>query len=248
MRSSLTIDQGNSVAKVTLFDSGKAVAEMRSKNLTVEETAAFLGAVRPEGAIYSSVAHFDIRLVESLRQLVEGPVIALTHSTPLPIRISYSSPDTLGLDRIAAAAGAAQLMPGHTMLVADLGTALTTDIIDCTGTFRGGNISPGLRLRLRSLHTYTDRLPEVSKEGPAPLFGYDTETAIRSGALRGTAAEITGAFRAAQAEAGADTLIVTGGDSGLLLTLLREQYPSTLHVPGLVAQGLNRILEYNEDN
>lgn len=247
MKTTLTIDQGNSSAKLTHFHEGKKAAEMRSRHLTVEETADFISSARIDGAIYSSVAAFDIRLVESLRQLTDGPVVAFTHSTPLPIKTDYTNSETLGLDRVAAAVGAAEICRGRGALIADAGTALTTDIIDSEGTFLGGNISPGVGLRLRSLHNYTSRLPEVGKQGDTPVFGHDTDTAIRSGAIRGTAAEILRAFHEARRHYAAETLVLTGGDSSLLLPYLAEESGKMIHEPDLVALGLNRILLFSNE-
>ena len=181
MKATLTVDQGNSYAKATVFTDGEVAARLCSSSLQIEEIVALASGTLVGGAIYSAVGHFDTRFVESLRQVVDGPVIAMTHSTPLPVSIGYATPSTLGLDRIAAAAGASFMFPGEALLIADSGTALTLDVVDSEGTFMCGNISPGVKLRLRSLHEYTDRLPEVPKLGDVPLFGYDTETAMRSG-------------------------------------------------------------------
>ena len=170
MKATLTVDQGNSYAKATVFTDGEVAARLRSSSLQIEEIVALASGTLVGGAIYSAVGHFDTRFVESLRQVVDGPVIAMTHSTPLPVSIGYATPSTLGLDRIAAAAGASFMFPGEALLIADSGTALTLDVVDSEGTFMCGNISPGVKLRLRSLHEYTDRLPEVPKQGDVPLF------------------------------------------------------------------------------
>lgn len=252
MKATLTVDQGNSYAKATLFAGGRVEARLRSSSLQIEEIAALASEAGTglDGAVYSTVGHFDTRLVESLRQITDGPVMALTHSTPLPIRIAYATPGTLGLDRIAAAAGAASMFPGETLLVADSGTALTLDVVDSDGTFLGGNIAPGIKLRLKSLYEYTDRLPEVPKHGDTPQFGFDTPTAIRSGAVRGTAADIADSYRRAARLFGAGRIVLTGGDAAALMPVLEESLEgcgtATL-VRDLVAIGLNRILHYNED-
>ena len=250
MKATLTVDQGNSYAKATVFTDGEVAARLRSSSLQIEEIVALASGTLVGGAIYSAVGHFDTRFVESLRQVVDGPVIAMTHSTPLPVSIGYATPSTLGLDRIAAAAGASFMFPGEALLIADSGTALTLDVVDSEGTFMCGNISPGVKLRLRSLHEYTDRLPEVPKQGDVPLFGYDTETAMRSGAVRGVVADIADGFRRASKEYGAARLVLTGGDAEALVPMVEESRgwkAQAVMVRDLVAIGLNRILSYNED-
>ena len=101
----------------------------------------------------------------------------LSHETPLPIGVEYATPSTLGLDRIAAAAGAS--LVAEEALVVDAGTAVTLDIVSAIVSSEG--ISPRMRLRFRSLNRFTSRLPLVSATGDIPTFGYDTETAIRAG-------------------------------------------------------------------
>ena len=83
----------------------------------------------------------------------------LHHDLPLPVSLEYKTPETLGLDRIAGAAGAVASYPGETVLIIDMGTAITFDFISAEGSFRGGNISPGLDIRFQSLNRFTDNLP-----------------------------------------------------------------------------------------
>ncbi len=249
MRITLTIDQGNSYAKATLFCDSQITAKVRRASLSFADIKSMLGDMMPNAAIYCAVGRFDETLVEELRSLPQCRLTVLSHDTPLPIEIDYASRSTLGLDRIAAAVGAANLFPGIDRLVADSGTALTLDFVDASDSFRGGNISPGIKLRLRSLHDYTDRLPEVAKTGDLPIFGFDTTTAIRSGAVRGVASEIAHAFRYidnASADLGSALLVLTGGDAGLLLPIIETDVCSSRirHVPDLVAIGLNTIIDY----
>ena len=83
-----------------------------------------------------------------------------------------------------------------------------------------------------------------------PLFGYDTETAMRSGAVRGVVADIAEGFRRASKEYGAARLVFTGGDAEALVPMVEESLgwkAQAVMVLDLVAIGLNRILSYNED-
>ncbi len=60
-------------------------------------------------------------------------LIFLDHTLPMPLKISYDTPETLGHDRIAAAAGAQKLLPGAPLLIMDLGTAITIDLVTASG-------------------------------------------------------------------------------------------------------------------
>jgi type III pantothenate kinase len=73
-------------------------------------------------------------------------VLEMTFTTPTPIGNAYASPETLGVDRLAAAVAAVEVMGCRDCLVVDFGTAITIDLVE-DGVYRGGNISPGVRTR-----------------------------------------------------------------------------------------------------
>jgi len=234
-----SIDQGNTATKLTLWQDRKPVARIVSKALSASDIASvFDRHGRPDGAIYCSVcgrneAHWQ-ELTEACPCAIE-----LTHSTPLPIKLHYGTPGTLGLDRIAAAAGAVASYPGRRCLVADVGTAVTYDVVGPDAAFHGGNIAPGAGMRLRSLHAYTANLPEVAVDGPLTPWGEDTPTAMRCGALYGIAGELT-YYRSLMPE---DSIVVlTGGRARTIAPLLKFDF-ITDH--DLVGKGLISIIEHN---
>ena len=119
------------------------------------------------------------------------------------------------------------------------------DYIDAHGNYWGGNIAPGMHMRLNALHEHTARLPLVSAEGVVPGMGYDTETAIRSGVLRGMKYEIEGYIRSMRRKYPELVIFLTGGDkinfdARVKNIILADEY--------IVPRGLNRILDYNETN
>lgn len=243
----LTIDQGNTAVKASVVDDGKIVDTVRMSSPSLEQTESLLGKWDVDGVVYCSVAGLDVRFAESLRMMLSQPLLVLGHSTPLPIDVDYASPRTLGLDRVAAAAGAVCIYGREPMLVADAGTALTLDVVDGRGAFLGGNISPGLALRFRALHSFTSRLPLVEAEGELPSFGYDTVTAIRSGAVRGIVAEINDTALRAAAEHGVRRTVITGGDAAFLMPLLDATRTEINIQPDLIAVGLYSIFKHNEN-
>jgi|GEM_PF-5988509 len=96
-------------------------------------------------------------------------------------------------------------------------------------------------MRLSALHARSARLPEVSVEGPVPTWGYDTDTALRSGALRGVAAELE--YYRLQAPAGS-AVVLTGGDAEAVGKLVGFNY---IIEKNLVLLGLNRILHHHNE-
>lgn len=201
-----------------------------------------------DSAAVVSVGHTDIRMIETVRQAVDDRFLLLTHNTPLPIVIGYDTPQTLGLDRVAAAAGAYSLYSGRACVVVDAGTALTVDVLDAEGTFLGGTISPGISMQFKALHEGTHRLPEVSlSEYPVDSVGKvarDTRTAIATGVVDGMVDRLYCAQRPGA------VMAVTGGDGEILYRKLMErEHPDgaeIVYLPYLVAQGLKYIFDEYE--
>ena len=240
----LTIDQGNSSAKVSIFDKGEIIAEARFDSMSPGSLLQFIKDYPVDAAVYSSVQQPHPEIMGLLRNNVKT-FIYLDENTPMPVVIDYATPSTLGHDRIAAAIGANTYAPGKNALIIDAGTAVTLDIVTADGHFKGGNISPGLKMRFEALNNFTSRLPLVNYEGDIPDIGYDTVTAIRSGVVGGLVAEIENFIDRMAALTGGDlTVIMTGGDSHFLAGMVQRE---TVVVENLLAIGLNRILSYNEN-
>ena len=240
MELNLTIDQGNSSAKIVLWDGLEAVEKLTVGKLTRETLEEVVERCRPARALVCSVTGNGPRMA---RWLGERGVEAreVTAGMPLPIKIGYSTPQTLGEDRVAAAAGAWSLFPGEMSLVVDLGTAVTYDVVTAEGVYLGGNIAPGVGMRLRALRSFTARLPEVGGYGETPVFGTDTVTAMRAGAIRGVVSEI--AYYRSQLPQGA-RVVLTGGWAERVGQFL--DFPVTID-SCLVTKGLLSILLYNEN-
>lgn len=247
----LTADQGNTFLKFTLFDDDREVASTTVKSDAPEEVLPIVDEWSPDGGIFSSVGRFDIRFVETLRKLVCDRLLVLTPHTPLPLTVDYSSRDTLGVDRLAAAAGAAMIFPGDGCVVADCGSALTVDLLGGDGSFKGGRISPGVFMRIKALHNFTARLPLIEKNGEIPVVGKSTETSLRSGIIYGMAHELAGAPSDYSLTTPVRRLVLTGGDADLLEPYVRKCAESTgggfeiNNVSNLLNQGLLYIFKYN---
>ncbi|MDE6086362.1 MAG: type III pantothenate kinase, partial [Muribaculaceae bacterium] len=191
-------------------------------------------------AIYCSVAQHQ-EILDSDLAACKINAFPLSSLTPTPLTIDYSTPRTLGTDRIAAAVGAWALHPGRELLVIDAGTAITYDRVSADGHFLGGNIAPGIGMRLRSLHAFTARLPLISSRGDLPQWGDSTETAMRAGAYHGVLGEIT--HYASLLPKGA-RVVITGGWGKELSELLNIEID---YHESLVNRGLYHIFKYNEN-
>ena len=239
----LCIDQGNSRIKTGIFrEDGSLVRSGFYETLPVESVNDLIATSHIEHVILSSTTGTKL----PARDLVApGRIIDLSHTTPLPIGIIYSTPHTLGRDRIAAACGADFLFPGKTCLIVDAGTCVTMDIKLASGIFAGGNIAPGIAMRLEAMHEKTGKLPLVQPEFPETPFGDSTEHALQNGACLGVIMEIEGILNRARKAYSEVLVVITGGDSGLLAAKLDYQI---FVEPELVIQGLFQILSCNVKN
>lgn len=246
----LAVDFGNTCLKATLLHGNDAKTGLFSPDDT-DSLLAWLERHPAESGAMVSVRHTDARLVETLRQALNGEFMLVTHRTPLPVKVCYDTVASLGLDRVVAVCGAKALFPGRDCVVVDAGTAMTIDALAAGGSseedrFVGGSISPGLRMRLLAMHEYTDRLPLIAPPyGECPQrWAANTRDALLSGALGGMADQV---ICSRMKPDDADTLIVlTGGDAGVLAEALAGRaYDDTLRrvrvIPELVARGLKFI-------
>lgn len=240
-----TIDIGNTRAKGSVFEGANLIESRVTDSSDPDALMDFAASRGVEGAIFCCVGKNMEGFAARLRSWLDVPVMELTHDTPLPIGIEYGSPKTLGVDRIASAAGAFKKYAGNELVV-DAGTAVTCDVVE-GNTFRGGNISPGMRLRFESLHRFTSRLPLVDQNGELPEFGYDTETAIRSGVVGGLLLEIEMEYEKSKKKYQDIQMIMTGGDSDFMAGHLRQRGIHVVTDHTLVGLGLVEIYKYNHN-
>lgn len=243
-RTILTVDIGNTAMKVAVFEGERLIQSLSGPVAAPEVIETMLTFNSPDGASYCCVGRTETDIPAMLREEFGLPVVEVTPEIPLPIEIDYGTRDTLGPDRVAAAVGTYR--HDGAVLVADVGTAVTSDII-VGATFMGGNISPGLRLRFESLHHYTSNLPLINAEGFLDDFGRDTETAIRSGVVNGLLAQLENDYRNAEEKFENLRMVLTGGDAPFLASLLQRKGINVILDPDAVGRGLVRIFNYNTD-
>lgn len=233
----LVIDSGNTTLKAGVF----VQAELKSvhRDIPVGKLPVLIKTINPDHIIISSVSALDLSVPENSHS---KKIIHLSPASPLPVKLLYETPETLGTDRIAGVAGAKLFYPEDNCLVIDTGTCITFNFISKDSCYFGGSISPGIRMRFKALNTFTARLPLVELENSVSLIGKDTNSSILSGVINGTLAEVTGMIENYRKEFPGLRIIITGGDATFFESKIKE---SIFVVPDLVLYGLNRILEYN---
>ena len=234
----LVIDRGNSRTKAALFEEAK----LHQKFLftSTEELKSFLSNTQVEHMLVSSVSESADAVLEWTN--ASGKKLSLTAQLPLPIRNKYTTPATLGVDRIAAACGALELFPNRNCLVVDAGTCINYEFLDDRATYHGGAISPGIKIRFEAMHKFTARLPLLRAVEEVPLIGSSTESCMQSGVLNGVVAEVEGIITQYANRFPNLGVILCGGDAHFFENKLKR---SIFVAPDLVLTGLNRILRHN---
>ena len=239
---SICIDAGNTLIKVALMENG-AIQSLVSFSLA--DTGGMLHHIRSlpqvDACILSSVSVVVQEVVDVLSQKT-AHFMELTADTPIPLRNLYKTPETLGKDRLAAVVGAYSLFPDNDILVIDAGTALTIDFVDREGNYHGGNISPGLNMRYRALHEYTENLPFQTQIDDFEIIGNSTMSAIVSGVQNGIIFEINGYINHFVTKFPTLVTILTGGDGIFFAEKIKKHIFAE---PNLVFLGLEKIITIN---
>lgn len=237
----LVVDIGNTLFKVAVVEGENILlsqAFVSAEEIDVKALQERYPTLRC--AIVASTGEPTAHVAERLRG-AGLQVLEMTSLTPTPIGNDYHTPATLGVDRLAAAVAAVDVMGCRDCLIVDFGTAITIDLVE-DGVFRGGNISPGMTTRFRALHDYTQRLPECAPTDAVLAVGRSTREAIEQGVMQGIANEIEGYIERFMHANAKLSLIFTGGDAKYFVKRIKN---AKFAKCDLVFCGLNRILEYN---
>ena len=237
----LIIDIGNTRTKLGIFGKGKLIRKgVLEKGWGVKELQNFVAKRQIENVAVSTVAGLEADVVRFLKK--NKFYLRLSAATPLPIKNAYKSPKTLGNDRLAAVIGAHYLYPRKGCLVIDAGTCITYDFINAKGVYQGGNITPGINMRLKAMHTFTASLPLVERKKLVSPIGNDTNSSILTGGQFGTMLEMEGFIELYKAKFGPLNVILTGGDADYFVNKMKTKIFVNSN---LVLVGLNQILNYN---
>ncbi len=239
----LIIDAGNTYTKIAVFHNGLLYHKESVNRKNLSQLSAILKTYPTiNRAIVSSVS--SVTSEEVAPFLHNILVINLSVNTPLPFKINYDTPNTLGVDRIALVAAAHKKYPAKHCLVIDVGSCITYDLIDKNAIYQGGIIGPGLQMRYNSLHEFTARLPQLLPKMQTNILGKSTTSAMHSGVSLAMTVEINGIIDEFSNTYKELVVILTGGDAHFLSKRLKS---GIFAHSNFLIQGLNYILEYNTD-
>ncbi|MDB9961628.1 type III pantothenate kinase [Oceanihabitans sp.] len=238
----LIIDVGNSFVKLAVFKDGKIHDKFKVQSNDVLKT---LRHIRKEykdihDAIISSVGRLrktDFAYVQKYYN-----VLVLTSKTNVPFKNLYSTPKTLGIDRIALVSASVEQFSDKNVLIIDAGTCITFDFITHKNEYLGGAISPGIRMRYKALNNFTANLPLLETKAPKNSVGDSTANAMHLGVVHGVLFEIEGVIQKYKLKYPDLTVILTGGDTKFLSKQLKS---SIFANSNFLLEGLNYLLQYN---
>ena len=237
----LLIDQGNTTTKYVVTQGNDFVAEFNTPDIDV----ALLQKITTDYTILHTLissVRSEYAAINSQVNTLLRHIIFFDGDCRLPFTNLYTTPKTLGKDRIAGVCGAMQLFPAQNCLVIDAGTCITYDFADANANYHGGSISPGLDMRLKAMHTFTGKLPLAPLEWVDDFTGNSTQTALQTGVAYGAVNEINGFVNRYTLRWGSIKTIMCGGNTDFLAKRCESEI---FAAPKLVLTGLNQILKHN---
>ncbi len=252
----LVMDVGNTQMEIGVFKEGKLQKSWRIatgvdrtedelvvffQHFLAQENMALSGL---KGAALSSVVPNVTFILEKFctKYLNIKPLI-VDHTVNLGIKIRYSTPAAVGADRLCNAVAAYQRYR-QAVVVVDLGTATTFDVVNARAEYLGGIIAPGVEATAWVLHQRASKLPKISLEFPERAIGQNTEESMQAGIMLGTVKMIDGMLEEIFRELNdRPRVIATGGLARLIQP--RTKFIETFF-PHLVLEGLYQIYELNK--
>lgn len=189
-----------------------------------------------EGAIVASVVPQVLNSIKTaIRKLTGKTALVVGPGLKTGLNIKVENPSQTGADLVVGAVAALREHKSP-MIVIDMGTATTMIVLDETGAFIGGAISPGVKISMDALTDRTALLPGLQLDQPKKAIGRNTIDCMRSGIMLGTACMIDGMVERMEAELGQKTTVVaTGGIAKFVLPMCRT---NVLYDKDLLLKGL----------
>jgi type III pantothenate kinase len=238
----LAIDIGNSAVSCGIYEEGARLATHRfatAEKNPAPDLVSFLGECRPTLCAIASVVPAATERWRTMLVDEIGLKPRLLDALSIPdLEVGLAEPEAVGIDRLVNAWEARRRF-GVPIVVVDMGTATTFDVVDRDGVYRGGAIAPGIRLSFESLAQKTALLPPVQDAPLERIIGRNTVEAIRSGVILGHVEMVRGLARRMAEELGGAAVIATGGAAKLVAPHIDGLFQEIL--PHLTLDGIAGI-------
>lgn len=236
----IAIDAGNTFWKLGVFIQGE-LSETFQSEFFEEFIHAIIQLSEKHNVLnYAAISVRNQSVQNQFIEKVVGNWVWLNHASDFPFQIEYKTPETLGLDRVVACA--AEFESDQDLLIIDLGSCITYDVV-AKNKFKGGAIAPGLNMRFKAMHSFTDNLPEIKFPfNTSELIGNDTQSCLKSGVMNGIRFEIQGMIQEVKKRYPKINVYLTGGDANLFAT---ELNCSIFVRSNMVLKGLYKLYQIN---
>jgi type III pantothenate kinase len=241
----LIIDIGNTYLKTAVFEASNLIFKETYSYSDWEINLNKIKLIFPNIAncVVSNVGKIENDHLKSVLNFQN--LFFISKNTKFPFVNLYSTPNTLGIDRMVLASGAVLNFPTNNKLIIDAGTCITYDFVNDKNEYFGGAISPGIQLRYQSLHNHTAKLPLLSKSIPESFIGNSTENAIHSGVVNGVIHEINGTIASFLSKYENFIIILTGGDADFLAKRLKNTIFANSN---FLLESLNQLYQFNQND
>ncbi len=253
----LTIDIGNTEITAGIFEGEKLLFEIRAE--TPKKAPENLW----DRFFLDLIAHHKDKLKEKINIAVSSvvpsvhpgfeksqkkyfpssPVFHVTHECKSNVKVTAAKPETVGADLIANAVAAHHKYPTD-LIVVDLGTATTFQIITAKGEFIGSCFFPGLKISAQALFEQAEKLKTIEIKRPRVVIGTNTEECLQSGLYHGYAGMIDAMIHIIEKEFGKKTkVILTGGLANVIIEAIESEIT---HDKFLTLDGIRILWEMNQ--
>ncbi|GAB4375178.1 MAG: type III pantothenate kinase [Calditrichia bacterium] len=253
----LTIDVGNTQIELGFFKDDRLINSWRIATgieRTEDEFMMFIrNFLEMEGyshknleavAISSVVPTVTKRLQKMTRKYLQIDPLVVDHTLNLGgMKILYSDAAAVGADRLCSAVAAYHQFK-QAVIIIDLGTATTFDVVNGRGEYLGGVISPGLETTAWALYHRAAKLPKISLEFPQTAIGRSTEESMQVGIMLGAVKMIDGLVAEITAELKEKPRVISTG--GLSPLIQPKSASIELFQEHLVLEGLYKIYQFNK--
>ncbi|WP_456400533.1 type III pantothenate kinase [Persephonella sp.] len=226
----LGIDIGNTTSEFGFIYNGKRISsyKLRSDHLkTVDNWLLDLfGILSYENirtdsikdcVISSVVPPLEEKIFNACKKFLKKEPLRIGKELEVPIKINYKNKEEVGIDRVVNAYAGVKRY-GKPLILIDLGTAITFDVVNEKGEYDGGSIFPGIDSSIEALFSKTAKLPKVNIQDVKEIVGKDTVESIKSGIFYGYVSLIEGMVEKIKNKYKFNPKVILTGGSGEILT------------------------------
>jgi type III pantothenate kinase len=251
----IAIDIGNSFTHLALFRKNRIVKRIdlpsdTNRKMILKKLKPLSKSIELIGGIgISSVfPEANLHWAQAIRSTFKKKPLIINYKSKLPLQLNVKNASKLGADRICNSVFGYSFFAGRkNVIVIDIGTAITFDVVFSTGEFIGGIIAAGINLSAKSLNIFTKKLPVLGykdQKFPKSVIGRDTRSAIQSGLLNYSLFAIEGLIGAIESETGKKfEVIISGGAGKIYKNRIKRKVK---FIENTVLPGVNYILNYQK--